>query len=126
MRMVSADESRGGSLRSLEKSVGEAVALLADMDEAAECADQIQKEASVAVDELVGRVSAVKSVKEDVQYMALNTTVRCARMGDAGKPLQVIAVELRLYAKKLDSTTDETPANPASAGTDIRRPRRSR
>ncbi len=104
----SADESQGGSLRSLEKSVGEAAALITDMDEAAECADQIQKEASVAVDELVGRVSAIKSVKEDVQYMALNTTVRCARMGDAGKPLQVIAVELRLYAKKLDSTTDET------------------
>lgn len=101
-------DTNGGDLRSLEKSVGDAVALIADMDQAAECADQIQKEASVAVDELVGRVSAIKSVKEDVQYMALNTTVRCARMGDVGKPLQVIAVELRLYAKKLESTTDET------------------
>jgi hypothetical protein len=40
--------------------------------------------------------------------MALNTTVKYARMGDAGKPLQVIAIELRLYAKKLELIAEES------------------
>ncbi len=95
-------------LRSLEQSVADAVVLVSDMDQAVESADQIRTATSAAVDELMGRVGAIKGVKEDVQFMALNTTVKCARMGDAGKPLQVIAIELRLYAKKLESIADES------------------
>lgn len=101
----------GHSLRSLEKSVAEAVALVSGMDQAVENADQLRKSTATAVDELVGRVSGIKSVKEDVQFMALNTTVRCARMGEAGKPLQVIAIELRLYANKLESAANDTLRN---------------
>ena len=112
LRLQQPDEasSRGrqNKLRSLEQSVADAVVLVSDMDQAVESADQVRTATSTAVDELVGRVGAIKSVKEDVQFMALNTTVKCARMGDAGKPLQVIAVELRLYAKKLESIAEES------------------
>lgn len=102
------DTGARDGLRSLEERVAEAVTLVSDMDQATASANGIRRSASLAVDELVARVSSIKSVKEDVQFMALNTTVRCARMGDAGKPLQVIAIELRLYAKKLDTVADQT------------------
>jgi hypothetical protein len=105
------DASHGGSqgnLRSLEKSVADAIALVTEMEQAVSSADEIRQATVQTIEQLMGRVDALKSVKEDVQFMALNTTVSCSRMGDAGKPLQVIAVELRLYAKKLDTIADST------------------
>ncbi len=88
------------NLRSLEQSVADAITLVNDVEKAVASADQVRKATALAVDELADRVDAIKSVREDVQFMALNTTVSSSRMGDAGKPLQVIAVELRIYAKK--------------------------
>lgn len=105
------DASSGGAqgnLRSLEQSVADAVALVTEMEQAVSSADEIQQAAVATIEQLMGRVDALKNVKEDVQFMAVNTTVSCARMGDNGKPLQVIAVELRVYAKKLEVIADAT------------------
>lgn len=107
------------NLRSLEKSVEDAITLVNDVEQAVASADQVRNAAVLAVDELAGRVDAIKSVREDVQFMALNTTVSCSRMGDSGKPLQVIAVELRIYAKKLDAIADVTLEALRSLGQEV-------
>jgi hypothetical protein len=107
------------NLRSLEKSVEDAVTLVNDVEQAVASADQVRSAAVLAVDELAGRVDAIKRVREDVQFMALNTTVSCSRMGDAGKPLQVIAVELRIYAKKLDAIADVTLESLRALGQEV-------
>lgn len=117
-------ETQGSSdshnnLRSLERSVGDAETLVTDMEQAVAAADDVRSATALTVAELLRRIDTIKGVREDVQFMALNTTVSCSRMGDAGKPLQVIAIELRLYAKKLDSIADVTLAALRSLGEDV-------
>ncbi len=107
------------NLRSLERSVADAEILVTDMEQAVAAANDVRSATALTVDELLRRIDTIKSVREDVQFMALNTTVSCSRMGDAGKPLQVIAIELRLYAKKLDSIADVTLAALRSLGEDM-------
>ncbi|MBS0253003.1 MAG: hypothetical protein JSR78_18245 [Proteobacteria bacterium] len=107
------------NLRSLERSVGDAEILVTDMEQAVATANDVRSATALTVDELLRRIDAIKGVREDVQFMALNTTVSCSRMGDAGKPLQVIAIELRLYAKKLGSIADVTLAALRSLGEDV-------
>lgn len=104
----SASSESGNNLRSLERSVADAMTLVTDVEQAVADADNVRRATALTVDELLRRVDTIKRVREDVQFMALNTTVSCSRMGDSGKPLQVIAIELRLYAKKLDSIADIT------------------
>ncbi len=53
------------------------------------------------------RIVGLREMKTDVQYMALNTTLKCARIGDAGKPLAVIAMELRAHAVHMDGSAQE-------------------
>ena len=33
--------------------------------------------------------------------MGLNTTLKCGRLGDLGRPLSIIAQELRVYANQI-------------------------
>jgi hypothetical protein len=47
-------------------------------------------------------------VKADVQRMAINTSLRCSRLGDVGKPLNVIASELGAHAGRLDGDAEKT------------------
>lgn len=107
------------NLRSLERSVGDAEILVLDMEQAVAAADDVRSATALTVDELLRRIDTIKGVREEVQFMALNTTVSCSRMGDSGKPLQVIAIELRLYAKKLDSIADVTLAALRSLSEDV-------
>jgi hypothetical protein len=59
---------------------------------------------SAASVELSGKITELRAIKTDVQHMALNTTLKCGRIGDAGKPLAVIATELRLHANHMDAS----------------------
>lgn len=108
MQQLESKQEQDGDLRSLEQSVAKALVLVTGMDKAAEGADLIQQSTSKAVHDLVARIGRLKDVKDDVQYMALNTTLRCVRIGDAGKPLQVVASELSLYAKMLEAAANGT------------------
>jgi hypothetical protein len=47
-------------------------------------------------------------MRADVQMMALNTTLKCSRIGETGKPLGVIAVELRAHAGHLETSAART------------------
>jgi hypothetical protein len=42
--------------------------------------------------------------------MALNTTLKCSRIGETGKPLAVIAVELRLQAGHMETSAQDALA----------------
>ena len=71
-----------------------------------ETADGLTRETSHRVAEtarvLSGRLGAVQSIKTDVLFMALNTSLKSSRLGDAGRPLAAIAVELRSQAGQLE------------------------
>lgn len=64
-----------------------------------------QQNAASCVSEATGRLVAgiglVRSLEADIRIMGLNMSFKCGRLGATGRPLSVIAQELRLYAKQI-------------------------
>jgi hypothetical protein len=96
------DGQTGGFLHDLEQRIGDAVRLVTEI----ETADALTRETSRHVAEtarvLSGRLGAVQLIKTDVLFMALNTSLKSSRLGEAGRPLATIAVELRTQAGQLE------------------------
>jgi hypothetical protein len=97
-----ARDSGDGFLRQIERHVDQALVVVRDMAEADQTALAMGATVSEASAELSGKITELRAIKTDVQHMALNTTLKCSRLGDAGKPLAVIATELRLHANHMD------------------------
>jgi hypothetical protein len=96
-----------GFLRRMESHVGQALDLVDHVEKADLVVVDVGRSAGAAASDLSARINGLQTIKVDVQQMALNTTLKCSRMGDTGKPLAVIAVELRLYAGHLDSSAHD-------------------
>lgn len=47
-------------------------------------------------------VAAIHSIDTDMRLMGLNTTLKCARLGEAGKALGVVAQELRACSRRTE------------------------
>lgn len=102
-------DARGaGGLRDLETSLGHAATLVGEVGAAMDNAQRISLEAARAVEALTRRVDAIQSVKRDIQQMAINSSLRCNRLGEIGKPLNVIALELSSHAGELEASADHT------------------
>jgi hypothetical protein len=103
--------SAGGEtsfLRGLEASVGQAFALVDDIDAGERQAEQVGQAAAQSAQALSEQIAAIQNMRADVQMMALNTTLKCSRIGETGKPLGVIAVELRQHATHLETSAART------------------
>jgi hypothetical protein len=103
--------SAGGEtsfLRGLEASVGQAFALVDDIDAGERQAEQVGQAAAQSAQALSEQIAAIQTMRADVQMMALNTTLKCSRIGETGKPLGVIAIELRQHATHLETSADRT------------------
>jgi len=46
-------------------------------------------------------------VRTDIHYMALNTNLRCGKIGEEGKAINVVTAELRNFAGRLDETAEK-------------------
>jgi hypothetical protein len=101
------DGQGGGFLRQLEEHVGRALSLVDDMARADQEAHLVGASAAAAARGLSRRIAGLRDMKTDVQQMALNTTLKCSRIGEPGKPLAVIAVELRLHAGHMDISAND-------------------
>lgn len=96
----------GGFLQTLERRIGVAVRLATEIEEADVLAQDIGKKAALAARILSDKLDAVQIMKSDVQYMALNTTLKSTRLGEEGRPLGIIATELRAHAGNLEITAN--------------------
>lgn len=102
-------DARGsGGLRALESSLGQARILVGDVGAAMDNAHRISDETATAVETLTRRVDAIHSVKRDIQQMAINSSLRCNRLGEIGRPLNVIALELSSHAVQLEESANQT------------------
>jgi len=118
---AAAGESAGeedGVLRRLQRSVDEAAALVAEVEAAETAAEEVGQSAEAAAAGLTRRIGAIRSIRTAIHFMALNANLKCSRLGEAGKPLSVIAVELRVQAGELDTAAGETEAVLAQFGQD--------
>lgn len=102
-----ADEGGDGFLRQMEGHVAQALDLVAEVERAEDTAAHVGAAAAQAVTGLSAQIAGLQAIKTDVQQMALNTTLKCSRMGEVGKPLAVIAVELRTQAGHLETSAHE-------------------
>ena len=113
LRLRDHAEGQGGEgnfLRDLEANVGKAFALVDDIEAGERSAEAVSRSASRSARDLAAQVAAIQNMRADVQMMAMNTTLKCSRIGETGKPLGVIAIELRQHATHLEASAGHTLA----------------
>lgn len=96
----------GNIMRALEESVSNAHAIVSQVEAASLQADQVSRSTLETATRLLSGIGNIRSVKTDIHYMALNTNLRCSRMGEEGRSINVITAELRVFAAKLDESAD--------------------
>ena len=97
-------KENAGDLARLEASLAQAMALVAEMGVAEAAALNVSRAAETTAVGLVQRINSIRGIKTNINFMALNGHLKCVRLGDAGRPLSVVAVELRQYADALGDT----------------------
>ncbi len=102
MAYGSHSEKGQGFLDNLLARIEESLVLVGEIEGADSAALKTGRDTAAAAAHLNTRISAIQSLKNDVQYMALNTTIRCAQIGERARPLSVIAVELRDHGHHLE------------------------
>ncbi|SEM56801.1 hypothetical protein SAMN05192583_0664 [Sphingomonas gellani] len=93
-------------LRRLEESIASVEAVTAQLGDADRQTGAIVSMIADTVDELTRRLAEIRGVQLDVQQMAINIGLRCRRMEAIGKPVTVIAKEIRGQSGALDATTE--------------------
>ncbi len=92
----------GNFLKALETSVTAARTLVGRVESAGQRTDEVSGSAASIAHELSQAVDSIRSIRSEIQYMTINTSLRCSRMGDAGKPMNVVASELRVFAEQME------------------------
>lgn len=111
--------SNGGApspLGAVAQMVDEAVGVLED------CATELQQSqrtidaVNAAIVELIGYVETVRRIETEMRLVSLNAAIRCARLGDRGRALDVIAQQLRELTRETVSSASEAMAGLEQAG----------
>lgn len=114
------DDAGGNFMRALEASVSAAQEIVKQVDAAGRQADQVSRSTLGTAARLLEAIGNIRAVKTDIHYMALNTNLRCSRLGEEGRSINVVTAELRIFAAKLDDSADAIvnglPALEAAAG----------
>lgn len=93
-------------MRVLESGVGEALALTGHVQETSRKAGETATGAAGTARDLLASIGIIQAIKTDIHYMALNSNLRCSRLGDAGRSVNVVSGELRIFAGKLEEPAD--------------------
>jgi hypothetical protein len=89
------DRQVGSFLVALERDVRQIQPLMANLHESdAAIAGQVRAVLDAAR-RLQSHVATVRAVEADIRIVGLNTTLKCGRLGAIGRPLSVVAQELR-------------------------------
>lgn len=93
-------------LPGMERSILAAQAIVTRIESAARRADTVGDSAATIASELGTAVDAIATIRSDIQFMAINTSLRCRRLGEAGRAIVVVATELRNFAARLEGVSD--------------------
>ena len=96
----------GNILSGLEANVGAASRLVCDVEGTSNQANEVALATSRTAASLLQGIEMIRAIKTDIHYMALNSNLRCSKLGDEGRSVNVVSAELRVFAEKL-----EEPAN---------------
>lgn len=97
------DSSRSGAsfLSAIVADLGEMMSLLKSCEAARSGFNETITVTMEILDVLKTQFEAVRSIEVDVRIAALNATLRSERLGQAGKPLAVLAQELRSHGNMI-------------------------
>ena len=96
----------GNVLALMEKGILEACNLAARVQESSSDADDVVRSVTSSAQELSRGIEILRSIKIDIHYMALNSNLRCSKLGDAGRSVNVVSGEMRVFAGKLETPAD--------------------
>ncbi|AYG69468.1 hypothetical protein CCGE531_26030 (plasmid) [Rhizobium sp. CCGE531] len=94
-------------IHSLRGDLSAARAVVDRIDVAAAGANRLSETTSEMVKELTTSIQTIQLVRRDIQYMALNTNLRCGKLGEDGRAINVVAGELRSFASLLDEDAEK-------------------
>jgi hypothetical protein len=78
--------------------------IVRDIDKAASEANRLSEETIQTIHVLLDEIATIKQVRTDIHYMALNTNLRCGKLGEEGRAINVVTSELRLFSANLDDS----------------------
>lgn len=93
-------------LRRMEAGIAEADAMTTQLRHADRKAEETIRVIVDTVEDIATRAAVVRNLRIDVQQMAINIGLRCRRREGIGRPVTVIANEIRGYSERLDVTID--------------------
>jgi methyl-accepting chemotaxis protein len=105
-RLMSGDGDGDSVLRALELAVDAARSAVQQVEAVTLEASELSRSTADTVAELSAGIGMIQLVRTDIHYMALNTNLRCSRIGEDGKAINVVAAELRNFAAQLDETAE--------------------
>lgn len=90
----------------MEQGITEACDLVGRVQESSAEADEVVESVTNSAQELSRGIEILRSIKIDIHYMALNSNLRCSKLGDAGRSVNVVSGEMRVFAGKLETPAD--------------------
>ncbi|MGL3608174.1 chemotaxis protein [Rhizobium sp. G187] len=104
------DRASGGNnnaIRQLETGIDSARTAVREVDHVGAEASRLSLDTANIVRQLLEGIGTVRAVRTDIHYIALNTNLRCSRIGEEGKAINVVTAELRHFAGRLDETAED-------------------
>ncbi len=90
-----ADRQHRDFMEELEGNVRETEGLFAGLRAAHNDTERLIANVLAAARTLAGKIDKLRELEADIRIMGLNTTLKCGRLGVLGRPLSIIAQELR-------------------------------
>lgn len=106
LRRMMIEGGDNNAMRRLEGNVGVAREAVREIEAVSIEAGVLTRSTGTTVRELINGVGLLQLVRTDIHYMALNTNLRCGKIGEHGKALNVVTAELRNFAARLDETAE--------------------
>lgn len=100
------DGAAGSAIAKVKDQVNEAVGLFRLFADAQAQSGRTVSDVSAATGRLARYLTEVQSLEGDIRILALNTTLRCSRLGTQGMALGMVAQELRAYANTFAREAD--------------------
>lgn len=99
------------TLVQMERDLGAALELTAKVEERSGESTRLAQSVAASVQSLIASIETIRSIKIDIHYMALNSNLRCSRLGDEGRSVNVVSAELRSFAGRLEEPADAVVAS---------------
>lgn len=109
--MAKSSNSEDNALAVMERDIANACKLVARIQGINSDAAAVVCSVTQNAQDLLQGIELLRSIKIDIHYMALNSNLRCSKLGEEGKPVNVVSGELRTFAAKLETPADAIVLN---------------